>query len=168
MISISFLDKRKKDCWLLKLFDLLYDNMCQIAPSGLPYEQEREQWLSNVSPALDKAPRQIILCFVNGGLAGYIQYYTRENLLMVEEVQIKKAYQGTFLFYRLCQHLVNTLPEDIRIIEAYADKRNLNSQKLMQKLGMETVEDHGESPFVHLRGSAQNANAYFTKLRERQ
>ena len=162
MIAISCLNKKEKDQWLPILFDLLYENMCRIAPSGRNRDQDREQWLSQVSPALDKEPRQVLMCFANGKLVGFLQYYTRNDLLMVEEVQIAKGYQRTFLFYRLCKHLLNTLPEEIRIIEAYADKRNHASIKLMGKLGMVTVEEE-ESVFIHMRGSAQAVRTIFTK-----
>ena len=87
MITFTFLEKSQKEYWLAQLFDLFYDNMRSIAPSTLPYEQEKQQWLCQVSPALEKAPRQIILCFASGLLAGYIQYYTNGNLLMIEEIQ---------------------------------------------------------------------------------
>ena len=163
MIEISYLNKDKKDQWLPILFDLLYENMCRIAPSGRNRDQDREQWLSQVSPALDKEPRQVLMCFANGKLVGFLQYYTRNDLLMVEEVQIAKEYQRTFLFYRLCKQLLNTLPEEIRIIEAYADKRNHASIKLMGKLGMNIIEDEDQSTFIHMRGSAQAIRAIFTK-----
>ncbi|MBQ8621658.1 MAG: hypothetical protein IJ422_05030 [Oscillospiraceae bacterium] len=161
MILFSWLNKQEKALWLPKLFDLLYDNMSTIAPSGLTYEQEKEQWLANVDPALDKAPRQIILCFVNHDLAGYIQYYTQEKLLMIEEMQLKKAYQRTFVFYRFCKHLMACLPSDIEYIEAYAEKRNRNSQKIMQKLGMVPVAEEENSAFVHLCGAAGIAKKLF-------
>lgn len=161
MINCIYLNKQDKEAWLPKLFDLLYDNMRSIAPSELSYAEEKKQWLAAVSPAMDKAPRQIILCFVDDHLAGYIQYYTREKLLMVEEVQIKKAYQRTFVFYRLCKHLISNLPTGIEYLEAYADKRNFNSIKLMDKLGMRQIEEAEDSPFVHLRGCTAQMKKYF-------
>ena len=81
---------------------------------------------------------------------------------MIEEIQISRQYQRTFLFYRLCKHLMDTLPEQISIIEAYADKRNHVSVKLMGRLGMVTVEED-ESAFIHMRGSAQTIRTIFTK-----
>lgn len=134
------------------LFDLLYDNMKVIAPSGLPYEEEKNNWLATVSPAIDKAPRQVIMCFDNDTLAGFMQYYIRNDLLMIEEAQLAGAYQRTTAFYRMCKHLSGILPNNIAHIEAYADKRNLNSISIMKKLGMEIVEDDESSPFLHLRG----------------
>ena len=163
MIAISRLNKKEKDQWLPRLFDLLYENMHRITPSILNRDQEMEQWLSQVSPALDKEPRQVLMCFADGELVGFLQYYTRNDLLMVEEVQIAKEYQRTFLFYRLCKHLLASLPEQIRIIEAYADKRNHASIKLMGKLGMNIIEDEDQSTFIHMRGSAQAIRTIFTK-----
>ena len=160
-----FLDKGEKDKWLPQLFELYYENMSVIAPSGIPYEEEKKEWFANVSPALDKAPRQVIMCFDEGTLAGYIQYYTREKLLMIEEIQLKTQYQKTMLFYRFCRYLMQQLPEEIEWIEAYAEKRNLNSQKIMLKLGMETVEEACASPFVHLRGSSEIAKKFFGRGR---
>ena len=152
MITFTYLNKNEKDIFLPKLFDLLYDNMREIAPSELPYELEKKQWLDNVSPAIDKPARQIILCFDNYKLIGYIQYYINGKLLMVEELQLKKEYHCTLTFYRFCKYFIGTLPADIEHVEAFVEKRNRNSQKLMQKLGMEHIDSSSE--FVHLRGAA--------------
>ena len=158
-ITFTRLNKEDKEQWLPQLFDLFYENMQSIAPSDLPYEQQKQQWLGEVSPALEKAPRQIVLCFVNDTLAGYIQYYTNQNLLMIEEIQIAKACQNTTLFYSLCKHFATVLPADLETIEAFALKQNLNSRNLMQKLGMTQIDEHEN--FVHLRGSVQSIKRLF-------
>ena len=155
MFTFTFLNKQEKETWLPRLFDLLYENMRSIAPSELPYDAEKQQFLANVSPALEKAPRQIILCFFDGELAGYAQYYTRGDMLMVEEMQLKREYQRGFAFYRLCKYLLSILPPEIRYVEAYAEKRNIHSQHIMSKLGMKVIEEDG--PFLHLRGELQSA-----------
>lgn len=160
MIHLTFLHKEEKDLWLPQLFDLLYENMREITPSGLPYEQEKQQWLSRVSPALEKAPRQIILCLADDVLAGYVQYYTSKNLLMIEEIQIAKTYQQSTLFYSMCKYLAKVFPEGVEVVEAYAEKRNSHSWKLMEKLEMKQIAEEG--PFVHFRGSAEILNC-FTK-----
>lgn len=160
MVLFSQLNKLEKDLWLPKLFDLLYSNMASFMGD---YATEKELWLSNVSPALDKDPRQIILCLAGNEPVGFLQYYKRDTLLMVEEVQIKEEYQNTFLFYRLCRHLMHCLTEGITTIEAFAEVRNLKSQKLMGKLGMEIIDANPESPFVHLRGSAATVMKHFLR-----
>lgn len=161
MIQFFFLSKAEKDVWLPIIFDLLYNNMKEIAPSGLPYEQEKAQWLSAVSPALEKEPRKIIMCISDDELVGYIQYYTRNDLLMIEEVQIKKPYQRTLIFHKMCKYLATTIPINIEFIEAYADERNSYSQKLMKKLGMEQSSEACSPGFIHLRSKADVVRKLF-------
>ncbi len=160
MTAFTYLNKNEKEKILPKLFDLLYDNMREIAPSELSYELEKKQWLNNVSPALDKPARQIIMCFADEELIGYIQYYINSKLLMIEELQLKKEYHCTLTFYRFCKYFIGTLPADIKYVEAFADKRNSKSQKLMQNLGMVLIDSNAE--FVHLRGEADKIIKKFT------
>lgn len=158
-MTVCYLDKSEKERWLLRLFDLFYENMSVIAPSGMTYEAERAAWLANVSPALDKAPRQVLLALDGEELAGFVMFYTREDLLMVEEVQLRREYQGGLLFLRLCRKLLADLPEEVGTVEAYAHRRNDRSRKLMKRLGMEEVPE--KSPFVHLRGELSDVKRWF-------
>ena len=153
MVTFAHLDKEWKEDFLPGLFDLLYENMHTVAPSGLPYEKEKARWLAQVSPALSKAPRQILLCCSDGVMAGFVMYYVRERMLMVEELQLSKALRRTGVFGKLCKALAEAVPDGIQWVEAYADKRNGDSLRIMKKLGMQTVEE--DSSFVHLRGSAE-------------
>ena len=77
-------------------------------------------------------------------------FYTRNDLLMVEELQIRRKYQGGLLFLRLCRKLLRELPLGIRTVEAYAHRSNDRSRRLMAGLGMTDVPE--DSPFLHLRG----------------
>lgn len=160
-MHVVFLDKGEKAVWLPRLFDLLYDNMHSIAPGVLSREQEAAQWLREVSAALDKAPRRIIMAFCGERLAGYLQFYTRQELLVIEEVQLKKEFQKTTAFLQLCRFLGENLPPEIRYIEAYADSRNVLSQKLMEKLGMRKIGEMSE--FVQFRGSFSSVLDRFFK-----
>lgn len=161
MLTFTYMNKNEKEKFLPQLFGLLYDNMREIATTELSYEQEKEQWLGNVFPALDKPARQIMMCFADDELIGYIQYYTSDKLLMIEELQLKQEYHCTLTFYRFCKHFIGTLSAGIESVEAFADKRNINSQKLMQKLGMKLIDSN--SSFVHLRGDANRIINRFTK-----
>lgn len=149
----QYLDKKEKAVWLPRLFDLYYENMHTVAPTGLSCEEEKELWLAEVSPALDKAPRQIVLYLVRGELAGYLQYYIRDGMLMVEELQLKADLWQTTAFYSFCRYLLSVLPGDLRRVEAYAHKPNLRSLRLMERLGMKAVQED-EAPFVHMAGDA--------------
>ena len=163
MITYTHPDKTQKDQWLPRLFDLYYLNMSPIAPSGLSYEEERSQWLSAVSPALDKAPRQILLCCKDDELAGYVQYYTREDLLMIEEVQISPDCQHSSVFRSLIRALIRLLPDGVRYVEAYADCRNRRSISLMERLGMTQLPQQEGPRFVHLRGCAGEMQCKFLR-----
>lgn len=162
-MKLCYLNKAEKDFWLPRLFDLFYENMSVIAPSGMPYEAERDEWMSNVAPALEKAPRKVLLALDGEKLAGYLQFYTRNDLLMVEELQIRRRYQGGLLFLRLCRKLLADLPEQIRIVEAYAHRSNDRSRKMMGRLGMAELPEDG--PFVHLRGDADWIRKQFLPCR---
>ena len=150
---IRFLDKALEMHLLEQLFDLLYENMLPIAPSGLGYEEEKQQWLSEVVPAMAKAPRQIILLYDGDILAGFLQYYINHGLFMVEEIQLRKDFRSTSLFAALWKFMSRIIPKDAQTIEAYADPRNLHSRHLMEKLGMEPLEDNTCAPLLHFRGS---------------
>ena len=160
MPRILFLDKSQKDLWFPQLFDLYYENMHQIAPSGLSRDDERSRWLAAVSPALEKEPRKIILCTDGDTLPGYIQYYTRDDLVMVEEIQIAKDWQNTLLFSQMCRFLARQLPPDIRRIEAWADRRNTASQRLMDRLSM-VQTDRSDADFLHFRGGLEPLRGLF-------
>ena len=101
------------------------------------------------------------MCFHDDQLAGFIQYYIRDGMLMVEELQLSRALHRTGAFYAFCKFLLSVLPHDLERIEAYADRRNRDSIRLMERLGMGLCDDDPLSPFVHMRGSAQRVYSFF-------
>lgn len=147
----SFLNKAKARDVLPLLFDILHANMDKIAPSGRTYEAEREEWLGAVTPALAKAPRQIVLMHDGEILAGFLQYYVNNGIFMVEEIQLKPVYQRTRLLYELCRFLTDVIPSDTQYIEAFVHEKNINSQKLQLSLGMAHVGTKGNG-ILHFRG----------------
>lgn len=149
---IRFLNKETELNLLEQLFDLLYENMAEIAPSGLSYEAEKHQFLSNVRPAMEKAPRQIVLMYDRDALAGYLQYYINNGIFMVEEIQIRKGFRSTSLFAQLWKFMAGVIPVDTQYIEAYADMRNLPSRRLIAKLGMNAVGETPDGTCLHFRG----------------
>lgn len=145
-----FLNKSKISEALPILFDILYENMEKIAPFGKSYKDAKVEWLGQVTPAMKKDRRQIVLMYDNDVLSGYAQYYTNQTTLTIEEIQLKPQYQRTMLLYRFCEFMKTIVPSEITYIEAYADKRNTNSQKLMESLGMKIINDDGK--YYHFRG----------------
>ena len=154
MFRFTYLDKSKKSEYLPLLFDVLYSNMKDIAPSGLSYEDEKAEFLREVGGALEKEPRKIVLCHSETELVGFLMYYTRENLIMIEELQIVKKYQRTRALKLLCRYMMEILPENIEYIESFVHKSNVNSISLQKWLGMEITEEINDA-LLHLRGDFQ-------------
>ena len=146
---VRLLDKQREKGLLEQAFDLLWENMRQIAPPGLPYQEEKSAWLSCVAPALEKPQRQMALYFDGGNLKGFAQYYCNCGIFMIEELQICRDYRSGSAVVALWKFLKDRLSEDLRYLEAYADVGNIPSQKLMEKLGMALVESNGR--FLHYR-----------------
>ena len=146
----KFLEKSNVGEFLPVLFDILYENMEKITPFGKSYEDAKTEWLGQVAPAMKKDRRQIVLMYDGKILAGYAQYYTNDTLLMIEEIQLKPKYQRTMLLHQFCKFMKSIVPSEIAYIEAYADKINTNSQKLMEALGMKIINDGGK--YYHFRG----------------
>ena len=160
MIRFEFMDKGRKEHYLPLLFDILYANMKELLPSGF-YDSEKAAWLSEVAPAVEKAPRQIILMYAGDVLAGYFQYYVNSGKFMVEEIQIAPQFQGTTLLYALFRFLGKVLPENMETIGAYVHKGNLRSRTIIRKLGMEEIGEDGDYYFC--RGNFRSVGDKFRK-----
>ena len=74
-----------------------------------------------------------------------------ENSLMMEEIQIKIAYQGTGLFSVFFKWFLKQLPKNIMHVEAFANKKNLKSQAILKYLGLVCL------------GENKNGNSFFYK-----
>ena len=118
-------------------------------------EEDFEEWRSNIYPAMQKEPRQIVLMYVDRSLAGYFQYYVNAatNSLMMEEIQIKKEFQKSGLFAAFYQWLVKTLPQDILYVEAYANKSNEKSQSILKHLGLAESGENKSGSCFYFKGS---------------
>ena len=150
---IRWMDKERELALLEDLFRILWQNMESVAPMVDDFEAENAAWVACITQALTKAPRQILLIFSGDDLAGFCMYYIREDMLMVEELQLKPEYRKTVLASEIFRFLWLNLFPKVRWIEAYADRRNLKSQALMEKFRMEPLEEPEDSGFVHYRGS---------------
>lgn len=159
MFHFIYLDKNKKTEYLPLLFDILYSNMKDIAP----IEFIKEEFIQEVGTALEKEPRKIVILYHGDELAGFLMYYTRENMIMIEELQIVKKYQRTKLLYQLCKFMISILPENIAIIESFVDKRNSNSLSLQSWLEMKAVESVNDN-LLKMRGSTQ---VFMSKIRKK-
>lgn len=150
--EFKYADRQNIEEILPCLFDILYSNMSTIAPTGNTYENDLEEWLSNIIPAMQKEPRQIVLMFVDNKLIGYFQYYIFSDSLMMEEIQIRKDYQGTGLFHLFYSWLIKKLPKNIKYVEAYSNKSNHKSQGILEYLGLIKSGENKNGNFFYYKG----------------
>ena len=153
-MKIKELDKSLKDSTLPLLFDILYSNMHEISPMGNTYEEELADWISRVSPALEKAPRRILIIYDGDEIVGFFQYFVNNGLFMMEEIQLRDAYKGSGVFRELYTYLTGIIPENTELTEAYADKNNHKSIEILSYLSLEIVEE--DESFYHFRGRYEN------------
>ena len=151
MLTFSFIEKSNAAEILPGLFNILYDNMNSIAPTGEGYERDFEEWYGNVAPALERPQRNIILIREDGALVGFFQYYVNETTFMMEEIQLVKAARGRGIFEALYRHLKSIVPPETPFVEAYAHELNLHSQGILRHLGLEEIGRANRC--LHFRGS---------------
>lgn len=153
-ITFRYLEKPPAPALLDEIFDILAANMRVIAPTGLTYEEDKAQWMACVPPALAQEARQMVLVYAGDELVGFFQYYVTadHSVFMMEEIQFKEAYRGSGVFGDLYRFLIPKLPEDIRFVEAYADKRNAKSLAVLGHLGLAVIGENKNRISRHLRG----------------
>ena len=165
MISCRYLEQCEISVWLPRLFSILHENMSAIAPTGNPYEEDYALWSGAVASALEQENRRIVLIYSDDSLAGYLQYYTNETTLMIEEAQLKGVYQGCGVMRNAFTFLSNRIPRDLPLIEAYANKKNIRSQRLLEHLGFSCIGENRNGNSYRYRGDCQS---FFRRLREKQ
>lgn len=162
-ISFRYLDNTEREMILPQLFRILHTNMSRIAPTNCSYEEDRNAWISYILPALEHGEASILLMYVGEDLAGYFQYSADGDTLRVDEVEIRPEYQGTMVFYRLCQHLLRHIPGDIKYLESYVHVDNSHSISIHEGLGMERIGKNKRGTSWHYRGEAARAAARFRR-----
>lgn len=151
MIRFYFMDKNDFHMLAKEIFSILWSNMLTIAPTGNSYEDDFNSWFQAVERGLLQKPRKIIL-INHAELIGFFQYYTNENRLMMEEIQIQPDWQGKKVFRDLYGFLLEALPREIQIVEAYANKRNVKSQAILRRLGLDIAGENRKGDSYLFRG----------------
>ena len=145
-VTFAFLDKSEKEALLDPLFALFYENMRAYLGGG-SFEEERTLWKREVGPALDRAPRKVVLVHEGGELAGFLMYYTNEKTFMIEEAQLRRDLCGKGVMRRLFAFLAPFLPAGIPHVEAFTHRENLLPNGILRHLGFVNAEDDG-GPFL--------------------
>ncbi len=145
------------------LFDILHSNMSRIAPTGKSYQEDLSFWLSCITSALEKEPREILLIYDGNEMAGYFQYFVSGDTFMMEDIQLRDRYQGTGMFGEIYTYLTTTIPTDTEFVEAYANKSNHKSIAILNHLGLEMIGENKNGISYHFRGKYENILQRYSK-----
>lgn len=150
--KFQFIDKPASDTALAEVFKILRGNMELIAPTGATFEEDFAVWREYMASAMGEGHRQMVLMYFDGELAGYFQYDIRGDSFMMEEIQIKPEHQGTGLFREMYRWLEKELPAGLVSVEAYSNKNNLKSQKILERLGLRRAGENKSGSSYYYRG----------------
>lgn len=145
---VRLLDKERELPLLRTLFNLMRRNMADVVPAAW----EKAKWLREVRSALKKEPRQIVLLYCKEELAGFCMYYVNGGVFMVEELQILQGFRSGGMIVELTRFFLRTVPEDTRYIQAYADRENAYSRKLLGRLGLRCINEDTDDTYLHFSG----------------
>jgi len=166
MLRFKLLQKDTFNGISKNIFAILANNMSIIAPTGNTFEEDYNIWYKGVSEGLKDDRRNIILAYFDELLIGFFQYYTNNNgLFMMEEIQILANYQGKNKVFRALYGFIFTiLPENMKIVEAFVNKNNYKSQKILQHLGLQIVGSSKNGNSYHYKGDFDNLMKWYNHI----
>lgn len=162
--SFEFLGRKSTERELLPLFELLYRNSLEIAPTS-SYSDEREEWFSAILPALQDEHRHIAVAKCDGATVGFLQYSASDGRLFIEELQLDRSARKTTLILRLVSLMLSNIPDGIHSIEAYAHQQNKASIDLILSLGLSEARRLPDIGAIHYTGDARSLYSRFMKYR---
>ena len=118
-------------------------------------------WHARITAALDDPQRFILLMRAEVGIAGYMQYSLRGDVILLEYAVVDPIQQGTPLFRLCCRYLLQQLPPDIRYLEDYVSKDRPETIRVDQKLGMEIVGETHSGTHVRMRAKIPDVRSLF-------
>lgn len=143
------------------LFNILADNMSDIAPTGNTREEDYICWFNAVSNGLQRDERQIILIKDKDVIVGFFQYYTNEEKFMMEEIQFKPEYQGKGILRKLYGFVLGRIRMDIRFVEAYASTSNKKSIDILERFGMQNIGLNKNGRSYHFKGRLTDLKEWY-------
>ena len=155
MPDISRLEKKDIDKNLRKLFELLSLNMDIIDPTGDPPEEDYRIWKDHILSEIEKPEREILLLKQNDDIVGYFQYSLRDTVFIMEEIQFHPSIWGSGAFRELYRFLAGIIPENMTTVEAYANKKNLRSQAILEHLGLKISGENKSGRSWHYTGDCR-------------
>ena len=164
MVEFCYLARNEFNKYASMLFSVLYDNMNKIAPTGNCREEDFRCWSEAVTEGLRSKKRHIVIISHKDSqeVIGFFQYYTNECIFMMEEIQIMELYQGKYnIFRNLYGFVFEHIAEDIRGVEAYANKNNTKSLGILERLGLSIIGENKNGISYHLKGTYRDLMRWY-------
>lgn len=155
-MKLELLQKENFEKYANAMFSVLAENMSEIAPTGNSFEDDYRQWGEAVRDGLKKENRQILLIFGGKEIIGFFQYCVNKEIFMMEEIQIAPQWQGKNALRLLYSHLLSILPPGIKTVEAYSNKKNLKSQGILGRLGLQIIGENESGSSYFYRGDFES------------
>lgn len=166
MLHFEFLNKNDFNQHAECLFEILATNMNKIAPSGSTYNDDYIVWKEAVGEGIKKEKRQIIVIFLNDVIIGFFQYFINNDMFMMEEIQFKEEQQGKNNIFRdLYSFVFSVLPNNIKYVEAYANKLNDKSNAILLRLGLKKIGENKSGKSYHYRGNFSDLLAWYNRTK---
>ncbi len=166
IMEFCYLAKKEFNQYANQLFSVLYDNMNTIAPTSNSREEDFQCWLEAVEEGLRSEKRHIVIISDRDSqeVIGFFQYYTNECVFMMEEIQIMESYQGKYNIFRdLYGFVFEQIKDDICFVEAYANKQNIKSLGILEKMGLSIIGENKNGISYHLRGAYTDLMKWYNK-----
>jgi len=127
------------------MFEIISQNMREIAPTGNTLEEDRVLWEQAMQEELRNPDKHWVLAFSGETLAGYVLYRIAEGVLRMDEIQIAKAYQGDKKTFALLKGrmLDDARMAKVRELRAYTNKKCEKAQGILHGMGLSVI---GETP----------------------
>ena len=148
------------------MFEIIAENMREIAPTGNSLEQDRALWHSTMRRELRRPDKHWVLAFSGETLAGYTLYRISGRVLHMDEIQVAKPFQGGGeAFPLLMGHMLHQAQAGgVRTVRASANKVNRKSQGILSAMGLKAVGETARS--LRYQGDAQDALDWFRQITE--
>lgn len=164
MADFKYLNKVNFDEYSEELFTILNDNMSLIIHSNNNFEEDYKRWYTAVDKGLQKDNRQIVLIFETDTkrIIGFFQYYVKDEVFMMEEIQIIREFQGKDNIFRdLYGFLISNINPHIQYVQAFVNKNNNKSVSILKKLGLEFLQE--DENYFKFQGNYSDLLNWYTK-----
>ena len=96
-------------------------------------------------------------------MSGFFQYFVNDTTFRMDEIQFKKEYQGCGLFTELYHYLTTIIPVQTKYVDAFARKKNLKSQRILEHLGLSVVGESKNGKSLYFKGEYKTVFERYSK-----